>query len=398
MAFEYKETVIPDVSGIENKKTTAKKIKDPQATEIKDLPVKKYGKFWYSDLPDKLGERKWHIDQRKLIEQLRSMGFHRYDINDDYIFVQIKQRIIEEIPIHRIKDEVIQYIHDLNEKYLSGITRHQLQSKFYASPDTYFNRNKLSMLGLEKNLILNTDTQDSGFIYYSNGFVKCTAEDYQLYTYDKLDGYVFRKQVKDRKFIKGSSDGMFKKFVFNITGGNEQRFKSIQTMVGYLLHSFFEAEIKAVSLTDSNISEEAEGRSGKTLLGYAIGHIKNVCEITGKSFDADNKHRYENAKIDTQIVFLNDLQKKFDFECLFNDISDVITVDRKNMHPFTIRAKMLIAANDTFRIEGESAKARIFEFELANYYNKDFTPKMDLGAWFFGTNGTKMNGYASITL
>lgn len=390
MGKKFSETVIPDfVDKIEKipirtanqRMRVVKELKEGKEEEI---PIKKYGDFWYSDLPDKFGERKWHIDHRKFIEHLRHSGFHRYDINDDYIFIYIKHRVIEEIPITRFKDEVIHYINNLNEKKLGGITREQLLSMFYTSPDTYFNSSKLSMLGLEKNLVLNADTKDSGFIYYSNGFVRCSADGYQLYPYDKLDGYVFRKQVKDRKFIKGPSDGMFKKFASNITGGNEQRLKSLQTLIGYLLHSFFEAEIKAVSLTDSSISENAEGRTGKTLIGYAISHIKNVCEISGKSFKADNKHRYESAKIDTQIVFLNDLLQEFDFECLFNDISDRITVDRKSMHPFTIRAKMLIAANDTFRIEGESAKARIFEFELANYYNKDFTPKIDLGAWFFG--------------
>jgi len=367
------------------KQSNKKSLIDDQV-KMKELPVKKYGEFWYSDLPDKLGERKWHIDHRKFIEHLRCSGFHRYDINDDYIFIQIKLRIIEEIPITRFKDEVIYYINNLNSKNLGGITREQLLSMFYTSPDTYFNSSKLSMLGLKKNLILNTDTKESGFIYYSNGFVKCTADDYQLYPYNQLDGYVFRKQVKDRKFIKGPSEGMFKKFTSNITGANEQRLKSLQTIIGYLLHSFFEAEIKAVSLTDSNISEDAEGRTGKTLIGYAISHIKNVCEISGKSFKADNKHRYESAKIDSQIIFLNDLEKNFDFECLFNDISDRITVDRKNRDPFTIRAKMLIAANDTFRVEGESAKARLFEFELANYYNKEFTPKKEMGAWFFSND------------
>jgi hypothetical protein len=44
---------------------------------------------------------------------------------------------------------------------------------------------------------------------------------------------------------------------------------------------------------------------------------------------------------------------------------------------------MLIAANDTFRIEGASARDRVIEFELSNYYNADFSPADEFNCWFF---------------
>jgi len=358
--------------------TAETKIPETITIEIED-----YKKFWYFKIVNKQGDLEWKIDHRKFIEHLVESGFRRFDINDDFIFVKIRQRIIYEVTITRVQDEVIHYIKTLNENDLDGITTEELLSKFYTSPAIYFNRTKLSMLGVEKNLKLNTDTKDSAFIFYSNCFVKCTAEGYQPYAYSELYGHVFRNQIKDRKFKKNSPEGMFKQFVFNIAGGNNQRFNALQTMIGYLLHSFYETKMKAVNLTDSTISDNAEGRTGKTLLGRAISYIKNVCEISGKDFDPTNKHKYSTAKLDTQIVFLNDLRKRFDFESLFNDISDAITVDQKNMQPFTIRAKMLIAANDTFRVEGASAKDRVIEFELANHYSAEFSPQDEFGVWFF---------------
>ncbi|MCL4483243.1 MAG: hypothetical protein M1445_11675, partial [Bacteroidetes bacterium] len=198
-----------------------------------------------------------------------------------------------------------------------------------------------------------------------------------------LEGYIFKNQIKDRNFKVGDPDGMFYKFVFNISGQKDKRFESLQTLIGYLLHSFYETKMKAVNLTDSTISDNAEGRSGKTLLGRAISLIKNVSEISGKDFDPANKHKYATVSLDTQIVFLNDLRKRFDFETLFNDISDAITVDRKNLQPFTIRAKMLISSNDTFRIEGASAKDRVVEFELADHYNANYSPEDEFNCWFF---------------
>lgn len=353
------------------------------ATEIET--TSEYLKFWYSKIINKQGEVEWKIDHLKFIEFLRLSGFRRYDINQEYIFIRIDQRVIEEITVHGIMDEVLKYIESIDELHLEidGITRDELNSKFYTSPAIFFNDKKLSMLGIQQNLIMNADTKEYGFIYYENGFVKCYAGGFEILPYKELDGYVFRNQIKNRKIKKYSSEGMFRQFVFNISGKKDQRFKALQTMIGYLLHSFYETKMKAVNLTDSSISDNAEGRTGKTLLGHAISLIKNVCEISGKDFDPTNKHKYSAAKLDTQIVFLNDLQKRFNFEALFNDISDMITVDQKNRDPFTIRAKMLISSNDTFQIEGASAKDRVIEFELADYYNAKFSPENEFGVWFF---------------
>lgn len=352
-------------------------------TEPENVGNKKDSDFWFSRVLNKSGEIEWKIDHRKFIEHLLASGFRRFDISDNFIFIKIKDRIIDEVTITRIQDEVIKHIKALSKNGLGEISREELLSKFYISPGIYFNRIKLSMLGLEDNLTLNADTKDSGFIFYANCFVKCTSYGYETHPYEELDGYVFRNQIKNRNFRRFSSKGMFEKFVFNIADKNDQRFLALQTMIGYLLHSYYETKMKAVNLTDSSISENAEGRTGKTLLGRATAHIKNVCEISGKDFDPTNKHKYSTAKLDTQIIFLNDLKKRFDFESLFNDISDSITIDCKNMQPFTIRAKMLIASNDTFRIEGASAKDRVIEFELANHYSLEFSPEDEFGVWFF---------------
>ena len=341
--------------------------------------------FWYSEVTNKNGDLKWKIDHRKLIRFIHEKGFRRFDIGNEYIFILIIDRVIEEIQITRIQDEVMDYINRLGKEFLieSGISRTELESIFYTSPVIYFNIRKFSMLGTEPSMVFNADTKEHCFIYYANGFVKCSSNGYQLQQYKDLEGHIFKKQIKGRIFKTHSSDGMFKEFLFNISGKNEQRFLSLQTMIGYLLHSYYETKMKAVNLTDSSISDVAEGRTGKTLLGMAISQIKNVCVISGKDFDPVNKHKYATASLDTQIVFLNDLRKNFNFEHLFNDISDAITIDRKNLPPFKIRAKMLIAANDTFRVEGASAKDRVLEFELSEHYSANFSPADEFKCWFF---------------
>lgn len=268
-----------------------------------------YEIFWFSE-PSSRGP-KWKVDHRKFIGYLQSQGFRRFDIGKDYIFIGMDEKVIDEVTITYIQDEIIKYINELDKEILeeTGIERETLLYKFYASPGTYFNERKLSMLGPEPDLTFNKDTKEHCFIYYQNGFVRCSADGYQLQPYSKLDNYIFKNQLKDRKFEKHSADGIFKKFVLNIAGQDETRFLALRTMIGYLLHGYFEN--------------------------------------------------------------------------LFNDISDSITVDRKNMQPFSIRAKMLISANDTFRVEGSSAKDHVIEYELSDHYSADYSPQDEFGLWFF---------------
>lgn len=348
-------------------------------------PKPEYKKFWYLEL-DKDGIPKGlKIDHKKYIDFINSLGYKRFDQGNDFFFVQIKNKVIEEVAKHRIKDEVLRYIGKLPKEYLDKeqTKLHDLLSKFYTSPAIYFSETKFSLLMPEADLVLSEDTKDECYIYYKNGFVICTNTGYDLKPYSLLNKYIWKNQIKEREFLKYDPDGMFSKFVFNIAGKKEDRFQALKTLIGYSLHSYFETKLKAINLTDSTISDSAEGRTGKTLLGHGIEKIKNLCEISGKDFDPANKHKYQNCRLDTQIVFLNDIRRNFRFENLFNDISDHITVDQKNMQPFNIKAKVLISSNDTFRVEGGSAKDRLIEFELADHYSNTYSPYDEFGQWFF---------------
>ncbi|MEI6060502.1 MAG: hypothetical protein WCR72_07315 [Bacteroidota bacterium] len=323
------------------------------------------------------------IDHEKYIDFINSLGYKRFDQGNDFFFVRIVNKVIEEVTKHKMKDSVIQYVKKLPIDQKNKGLHSFILSKFYTSPALYFSETKFSLLMPEPDMVMNEDTKDECYIYYKNGFVICTDTGYDLKQYSLLNKYIWKNQIKARDFMKYDPDGMFSKFVFNIAGKKEDRFKALKTLIGYSLHSYFETKLKAINLTDSTISDSAEGRTGKTLLGHGIEKIKNLCEISGKDFDPTNKHKYQNCRLDTQIVFLNDIKRNFRFENLFNDISDHITVDQKNMQPFNIKAKMLISSNDTFRVDGGSAKDRLIEFELADHYSNAYSPYDEFGQWFF---------------
>ncbi len=90
---------------------------------IQDESPKKIFEFWVSERINKQGQLKWKIDHLQLNYFLRHTGFRRFDINNEYIFIQIKNHIIEEIPIHRIQDDVFRYLNSIVEEDLEGVQR-----------------------------------------------------------------------------------------------------------------------------------------------------------------------------------------------------------------------------------------------------------------------------------
>jgi len=337
-----------------------------------------------------------NIDHLKLTDLLYSFGFRRFDLDGTYIFVRIKDQIVSEVQVTNIQDELITYIKNLPPVLNEGIRRDELLTKFYTSPGFYFNDTKLTLLRPEKPIIFNQDTKDACFIYFKNGFVKCTKEGYRLLNYSELENLVGSEQIKNRDFEYREqedrsieSKGMFARFCYNISFQDPERFEALCTMIGYLLHSYYDTKLKAIALTDSQGAEQAEGRTGKSLIGVAINHIKDLCDIPGKDFDPNKPFKFQRVSITTQVVFFNDVKKEFKIESLYNAITDGIVVERKNKQPFSVKTKIFISSNKTLTIEGASSRDRVVEFELSDYYKEGSGPDRLFAEEIYGAGTTE---------
>ncbi len=322
------------------------------------------------------------IDHYKLMQFIRYRGYQRFQMGQDYSFIKISDNMIEETTTTKIQDEVLAYIDSLNGNLSGSVRKEDLRAKFYNSPATYFSKLKLSLIG-EGNLNINQDTIDCAYVYFKNNYVAVTQDSVEVRPYKDLQAYVYKSQVQERSFEKGTEECTFKQFVFNIAGKNQERFKSLRSLIGYLLHHYSNYNIYAVNLTDSRISNADEGRTGKTLLIRSVGQLRSYAEIAGKTFDIGNKHRYQEANIHTQIIHLNDVRRNFQLEDVFNDITDGVVVDKKNEHPFTIKPKLAITCNKTLQVHGASARDRVIEFELADHYSDKFKPEEEFKEYFF---------------
>lgn len=358
------------------------------------------------------------INKVKFVKRLMTLGFRRFEMNPkNYSYIEIdKNRIIEVTPtlitdaFEKFINSLPDYEHevviqnDMGESIKQvNVTPTMLQEKIYNGLDTYFNKSLLYRMIDNEEIVIKKDERHSKFFYYRNGFVEVTKNGYEFKDYSQLTGFIWKNQILDRDFIKpDESESFIEKFFKRISGirDNEtgefifdaERFLSLKTITGYNLHSFTETKLFATLLTDAALGQDDEpnGRTGKTLWGKALGQMLNAnkdsqvyVEINGKNFNPREENRYASAGLETSLIHINDLWRKFNIEALFNDITEGIEVKRLYMDKYTIHAKIVLSSNLSVQINGESAKDRVKIFEFSDYYNSQFNPSTEFGHWFF---------------
>lgn len=359
-------------------------------------------KFWRID-KDKNGNfLGFKIDKLKFVDYMYDKGFRRYDVDKSHLFIKIyDHRICKEVNETIIVDEILdslrsEYKDNALAEANKTITINDLISHIYTRIGSLFDTKLLYRLKSKQPIVFNSDTKNSKFLYYLNGFVDITRDNIQLKKYEELKGYIWESEILQRNFKTADFKmSVAEQFLNKICNNDGNRLNVLKTIIGYLTHSFTDTKLKMVFLTDSRISEDDEpnGRTGKTLFCKLIAHIicnnpnssiaRTYCEINGKDFDTKNKNKYEAASLETKLLVINDLKRNFFVEDLFNDITEGLTVNIKFQLPFRIRPKMIATGNKTAKIEGDSAKDRFIEFEFGEYFHKGHSPEDEFKQWFF---------------
>ncbi len=326
----------------------------------------------------------------KLNDLLLFLGFRRYDIGLNKIFIRIIENVVEEVPVHKIQDALVDWIDKLPNEIPGGVSREELREKIFKNPAHYFNETRLTLLKRNEEFYFKRDTPETSFVYYLNGFVTVSADGIEFKEYSQLDSLIWKKQILQRNYYlpkagepEFTSDPMFGKFLFNLCGKDQDRYEGLLSIIGYLLHQYYDGKRKCLILTDSKISDLPEGRTGKTLLAKALGYIRCYSEVDGKSFDPENRFKWQDLELDTEIICLNDVKAKFNIDALFTAITETVKIEKKNKPPFYISAKLVITSNRTIVTEGASRKDRIIEFDVSDHYHIEYSPEDEFGCWFF---------------
>jgi len=324
--------------------------------------------FWVYDQEGKI-----KLSPLKFKNYLESNSFYKYypvEKSKTFTFVsKTEGAFIDEVSEYQIKDYVLDKVMDKTEVF-----------NLLAASQRTFTPNFLSMIDTAK-IDINQDEKDYALLYYKNYAVQVLKDNIKLHDYFELKGYVWKKQIIDRCFNEDTDhhESMFRTFLWLCASKNEKKYKSLQSVIGYLLHSFKNnANNRAIIFNDEQISENPNGGSGKSLIWNAISHIKKVAAIDGKTFEFTKSFPYQSVPIDTQILVFDDVKKNFNFESLFSLITEGITLEYKGKDavklPVSKSPKILITTNYTIGGDGGSFERRKFEVELGTYFNHNHSP------------------------
>tara|TARA_R110000803_G_scaffold185755_2_gene248120 strand:- start:3983 stop:6400 length:2418 start_codon:yes stop_codon:yes gene_type:complete len=315
-------------------------------------------------------------------EFLETNGFNKFNPtgSKNFVFVKVTDNLIDHTSEKEIKDFVLSYLIKLEDYTVYN---------YFAEGTRFFREEFLTLLSsIDVHFI--EDDKDNAYLYYKNGAVQVKHGDLKLIPYLDLGGFVWKDHVIDRDFkLCDSATCDYQKFILNISGGNELIVKSFRSTIGYLLHAWKNLSYSpAIILNDEVISDNPEGGTGKGLFMNALGHMKKLVVIDGKSFNFEKSFAYQLVSADTQILCFDDVKKFFDFERLFSLVTEGLTLEKKNKDaikiPFHKSPKVAITTNYAIAGEGSSFERRKWELELSQYYTNGMTPLVDLGKLMFG--------------
>jgi hypothetical protein len=338
----------------------------------------KKDEFWYYTDKEQIKLATFRFLQ--YLEYNNIFKFYPDEESGVYLFVKNDKNFISIFEEPKIKDFVLT---DLRRR--GCIDAFELM----ANNTSYFNGNYLSMVK-SIDVKFNKDDANTSYIYYQNAVVKTTKDKIEKIPYSEINDLIWKNQVIKRDIkLKDESDGVFKTFIWRVSGENVDRYYTLKSVIGYLMHSFQnEAKPKAIIFNDEMISDDVpNGGSGKGLIHKAISHIKNVVTEDGKKFDPRGQFAYQKINKDSQIFLIDDVPPHFYFESLFSIITEGMTVEKKGQDsyqiPFKDSPKISITTNYTIKGAGPSHERRVFEVEIANYFNENHTPEKEFGHLFF---------------
>lgn len=315
---------------------------------------------------------------------LESNGFFKYKSqeSDEFVFVRVKNNLIENTSEVDIKNTVLNYLEQLEDK---SIYEH------FASKNAYhFTESVLNFLSNIK-ISLRLDSKKIGYVYYRNCAVKVTPNKVILVDYIDLDGAVWKSHVIDRDFkVTADHENDYKQFIYNVSKeGREDVVKSSESALGYLMHNHNDRVCqKAIILNDSKqTGTSEEGGVGKGLFIQGVEQIRRTIVEDGKDFNEKGTFKYQKVGLDTQVFSFDDVPKDFSFKKLFSVITDGMTVEKKNKTAVKLKysdsPKIAITTNYVIKGKGNSHARRKFEIEFGEFYGEHLNPYDDFGRQLF---------------
>ncbi|MCO5232864.1 MAG: hypothetical protein M9888_03880 [Chitinophagales bacterium] len=345
------------------------------------------------------------INSSKLRAKLEDSGFFNFKISGNIYLLRLENGSVEIWTDEQMRSYFdLEYIRQFPDEGIKDITKELLENKFLNSKENLLKDSIIKRLQPKSEVKFLEHTQNKAYFPYQNGIVEVSKDDIKLIPYKDSNLIVFKNNILPRNynhlFKRDWQSGNWYNFLANISKGNDtSRFNDFSTVIGYLLHKYYERKLKAIIWMDSRgNANDPKGRGGKTLLGKGIGYMLNAnmkidkvyCEIDGKNFESKKATKYQEAEINTALIHLNDVEKfgeyKFNLTSIYNDVLEGIKVRKLYQSPFHVSTKLMISANHTFNTDSGSTRDRFLEIQLSGHYDENNSPYDEFKKWFFSSD------------
>lgn len=373
-----------------HKKTT----KDSQNAPKTQFILNPVTSFWHEET--KGNKAVFVIDSAPLIDFLGNEGFGNYfpDEGHPSVLIHVAGNVVSRVEKIHIQQYARDYIAGQPNELGHLLRVEDLKEAFARKVDQLFKVDRLNLLpNINPNFI--RDTQGKAHFFFANTAAVVTQEGIKPVPMDELKGHIWKSQIIERNFTAIPEEEIhqseFYSFLLNVSDNDPERLESLFSIIGYLLHSFKSPDLaKAVILCDARISEDPSqpnGRTGKGIIVNALGMLRKVAAIDGKTFNPQKTFGFQRVDLDTRLLFLDDVKRNFAFEAFFSVITEGISIERKHRDeiriPFEDSPKVIISTNYVIQGQGASHEARKIEFELSDHYGLDHTPQDEFGHLFF---------------
>jgi hypothetical protein len=338
------------------------------AEEGYGVNIENEGQFW------KREGKKIVVKYTELVHYFHELGYRTY-------LGQLVQIVNNIVTIRTTGDMIRQFLHDLEPA---------VKDHFFERVGTVFSDTGgfMAMLKeLDENFI--RDEAHVTWLFFKNRAVKIYADNIEECLYKDLNGYIWEENIIDRDFKYTDFTNCDAHRFVSILGGDNAG--KLEALLGYVISRHKDELItKAVILMeDIDPEEEGEsmGRSGKGLIFKMIEKFRKTCRMNGKSFNFHDSFLWQNVELDTDIIFIDDVEKSFHFTKLYSVITESILVNKKGRDqiviPYDKSPKIFITSNFAVGNSDESTTDRKFEFPVVKHFNAHHKPIDEFGRAFF---------------
>jgi hypothetical protein len=323
------------------------------------------------------------INQRKLWRFLGENGFTNMEIGGTSKLVKIVDNVICDVD----GEDLLRFV----SNYLESEGKIDVLDIFVPGVSAYLSKSKYAFLP-KINWISDKDPKDAAYFYFQNIAVRVTKDKLELIPYRELDHKIWKNRKLNRDFndvLRGS--GQFEAFCLKLSNENPERFKALQTAIGYLLHRYNDPSIvKAIILLDENATKggQTNGGTGKSLIFQALSHFVETVLIDGKNMKQDSRFSNQRINHTSDVVNFDDINNKFSLELIYSMTTSGIVIEKKGKGECVLKSedapKIMVTSNQPVQGPGGSSdRRRRYEFEVSGFFSDTWTPKDQYGNLFF---------------